>query len=619
MQRPENADKKHRTSLMLKSLLALSYSVFYLLAVPRVVMAVISSHIAFRVDLVKAAIKKWITDLGLAASALDRGRRGGILGLLSVLSKAFYRSAKRGFQAIIRRIISLLRRIDRLLTLVSSTALENFVTFWSKRQEIRTVLNELTRRISRRRVTPHLLCNAITLALKVPDLQKAREFSNILLRWHYFAISAHQQAAIQFFLAGYYDEAERVWSEADDIRERLIKADKLDRFNLRLLGPSWLAAIGHVAHIDIYLKHKRLTDRSSQKTILVVPRGFKIPNQVLLDCWLPHLQVAHTGTPLQLTFREVELLQDEFWSIRFAPGKSRMFSHAGAMIQQEWDRRGLPPLLKLDPQIDREGWSVLEELGVPKGRWFVCLHVREAGFHGAWHQKHPGTRNADVLTYMNAVRSIVERGGYVIRMGDRTMKKMLPMEGLVDYAHCEKKSELMDIFLCAKTRFFIGTNSGLGLVPPIFGVPCALTNWSPIALPQWYTKDRFIPKMIYSRSLGRKLMFDEMFATPAGWQQFSRYFESEGLEVIDNTPEEIDDLVNEMLDVTEGREVLTAEDRQRLADYNAMAMHYGSYLGARIGMNFLKKYADYLPQQALSPTAAADSAAGAIRVASSTR
>src|SRR2546423_6561115 len=126
-------------------------------------------------------------------------------------------------------------------------------------------------------------------------------------------------------------------------------------------------------------------------------------------------------------------------------------------------------------------------------------------------------------------------------MGDSTMVPMPAMDGLIDYAHSNEKSAAVDVFLCAKARFFIGTNSGLGLVPPIFGVPCALTNWSPIALPQWYSKDRFIPKMIYSQRAGRLLSLNEMFDSPAGWQQFISYFDREGLQPVDNSPDEINE------------------------------------------------------------------------------
>jgi putative glycosyltransferase (TIGR04372 family) len=341
-----------------------------------------------------------------------------------------------------------------------------------------------------------------------------------------------------------------------------------------------------------------------------------LPNGFLLDCWRPYVEVIesiNSERPGPWDAQTKALLQDEFWSVRLATGESRMFSHAGALVQAEWDRLARTALLQLGSEVEAEGKDKLEQLGVPKDAWFVCLHVREAGFHHAWHQLHPGTRNADVYSYMEAISTIIERGGYVVRMGDATMKKIPAMNGLIDYAHCAFKSEKIDVFLCAKARFFIGTNSGLGLVPPIFGVPCALTNWSPIALPQWYGKDRFIPKMIYSKSRRRLLTFEEMFSSPAGWQQFIRYFEREQLDVVDNSPEEICELVIEMLDETDGDEVLSPDDRRLIDDYNALALRHGSYVGARIGRDFLRKHASQPKKQALPSKLGAASASSAMR------
>lgn len=492
---------------------------------------------------------------------------------------------------------SFVMKLGLVRTAISTKALSRLLDFWATRGSGTQALEELRRRIKRGKVDCHVVTNTLILALKLSETDRALELANKMLRDYPDSFGHHQQAGIHFFLGGYYETAEMLWSEAAEIRERAIKERGLDGLNMRLLGTSWLLAIGHIAHIDIYLKHKILSGNQTQRTVLVPPPNIAVPNRVLLDCWRPYIDILDSGAPLGPALRDlksIEAIQDEFWTIRFEPGRTRMFSYAGAEVQQEWDRRGFPPLLRLDAQVEEAGWAALEKLGVPKDSWFVCLHVREPGFHRAWHEKNPGTRNADVMTYVKAIESVTARGGYVIRTGDPTMQAMPPMDRLVDYAHCDLKSPLLDVFLCAKARLFIGTNSGLGLVPPIFGVPCALTNWSPIALPQWYTKDRFIPKKIYSRRAQRMLTFEEMFSTRAGWEQFVRYFDAQGLEVIDDTPDEINELVMEVLDETEGRDVLTAEDRRLVQAYNELSLRHRSYVGARIGREFLRRCAHEL-------------------------
>jgi putative glycosyltransferase (TIGR04372 family) len=522
------------------------------------------------------------------------------------------------FRAALKKTVRILIRIKGVIRFVhkkiSGRALNALVNQYPVREDLLSIFNEFRRQIFSGKSDPTLLAMAISLAIKFGEIAEARDFAERLLKHNPEAFNDHQQAGVWFFIGGYYTDAEKIWGMSSEVRELAINEEGLDQFNLRFLGPSWLLAIGHIAHIDTYLKHKILSGNSFKRTIILQPRLLKIPNQALLDCFRQHVEIFPVNVGSKFTYRDIEFLQDEFWSMRLKPNHIRMFSHAGAHVQQEWDDKGYGPLMTLPPDLEAQGWSGLERLGVPPDRWFVCLHVREAGFHKAWHEKHPGTRNAEVASYMKAVDRIIERGGYVIRVGDPTMKKVPPRQGLVDYAHSEIKSDEMDVFLCAKARFFIGTNSGLGLVPPIFGVPCALTNWTPIALPQWYGSDRFIPKVIWSTRLGRALTLTELFTSTAAWQQFQSYFDSSDLEVLDNTPEELEELIVELLDETEGKSTLTAEDENLVRGYNQLAVQHGSYVGARLGRDWLRRHAAELCGLSASSDASGKAAAIAAEI-----
>ena len=60
------------------------------------------------------------------------------------------------------------------------------------------------------------------------------------------------------------------------------------------------------------------------------------------------------------------------------------------------------------------------------------------------------------------------------------MTPLAPSDRIVDYALSAEKSPWMDVFLCARGRFFLGGASGLQLVPLTFGVPCAVANAAPM-------------------------------------------------------------------------------------------------------------------------------------------
>ncbi len=479
-----------------------------------------------------------------------------------------------------------LRAMDRAAT---SRAFDFFAT----RPTAREYLADIVARLHPTSGDPVTLSCAVGLAAKCENVEVTAALARQLVRDHPDEIGLQQTAGILAFLAGDYATAEHVWDACNRRRDFLIRERRLDRLNIRILGPSWVIAIGHIAHLDIYFKWRELKGRR-EKLVLSVPVGFRIPNRDLLRRW-EHLFLYRVPQDLRLSFEDVETLQEEFWSLEGPDGRWRIYSHAGAWVQTEWEKQARKPLLSLSTDDRAHGREELARLGVREAAWYVCLHVRESGFHQAWHKHHPGTRNADITTYVEAIRAVTERGGYVIRMGDPSMRPLQPMLNVIDYARSDAKSEFMDIFLCASCRFFIGTNSGLGLVPPVFGVPCVLTNWSPIGLPQWYPNDLFIPKLCYSEPLGRLLTFEEMFGSQAGWGQFADYFERERIRVLDNTPEDLRDLVVEMLEREEGVLRESEEDAALYAAYRGIALASGSYAGARIGRQFLRKYAHLLP------------------------
>ena len=81
---------------------------------------------------------------------------------------------------------------------------------------------------------------------------------------------------------------------------------------------------------------------------------------------------------------------------------------------------------------------ILKKIGVPDNSWYVTLHVRESPENELF--------NAVPSTYVKAIKAIVSRGGYVIRVGDKNMTPLPKIKGLIDYPFTKFKSEFFDIF-----------------------------------------------------------------------------------------------------------------------------------------------------------------------------
>ena len=109
------------------------------------------------------------------------------------------------------------------------------------------------------------------------------------------------------------------------------------------------------------------------------------------------------------------------------------------------------------------------------GEKFVCLHVREGGFKND--QNRRPYRNADINNYNDAIKYLIKKGIYVVRLGDITMKKNDLQDPMYwEYCHSKIKSDLMDLYLIKNCEFYIGMQSGPQDVAMLFDKPTLTLN-----------------------------------------------------------------------------------------------------------------------------------------------
>ena len=178
------------------------------------------------------------------------------------------------------------------------------------------------------------------------------------------------------------------------------------------------------------------------------------------------------------------------------------------------------------------------------------------------------------------------------------MKKILPMRNVVDYAHHPLRVDWMDMFLCARCRFFLGNSSGPYLMASVLGVPVALANQIPVSVVLPFgNKDIGIPKLLWSTKEQRLLTFPEILGSPIGNMRLTHEYREAGIEVIDNTPEDILGLALEQLEKTEGQPpTCAAIDEDLQARFKALMKsgHYSYGCESRVGRDFLRKHATFL-------------------------
>jgi len=185
-----------------------------------------------------------------------------------------------------------------------------------------------------------------------------------------------------------------------------------------------------------------------------------------------------------------------------------------------------------------------KELGLPADAWYVCLHVREGGFYKDF---QTAERNADIANYLLAISEITSRGGWVVRMGDATMKRLPKIERVIDYPFTMQKSDLMDIYLIKNCKFYMGMQSGILDIANMFSRPIILTN-----MYSWLTGfpekkgDIGILKNLYSKLEKRIVTPLEWLSIP--WNDNHGLNLQEDFEYFENTPQQLLNTITEYLD-----------------------------------------------------------------------
>ena len=208
-----------------------------------------------------------------------------------------------------------------------------------------------------------------------------------------------------------------------------------------------------------------------------------------------------------------------------------------------WERQydEYPPP-RLSGKNLRHAEQLRAQMGISADDWFVCLHVREGGFHRDSLQ----IRNASIENYAEGIKVITAAGGWVVRIGDSSMSHLPKTDRVIDYPHSGFKSELMDLYLISNCRLFIGTNPGPSDVATLFKKPMVLVNVS-----DWGNSfpikngDLAISKHIFSRPLNRYLSVKEILEETYlshGFKTLPKDYVT-----VENTSEEIREVIEEAL------------------------------------------------------------------------
>ncbi|MBI3252257.1 MAG: TIGR04372 family glycosyltransferase [Candidatus Omnitrophica bacterium] len=289
---------------------------------------------------------------------------------------------------------------------------------------------------------------------------------------------------------------------------------------------------------------------------------------------------------------------------RLIPGGTRHFARLLPEGRGSIDPEGLlaqtEPHLNFTSEEERLGQRFLEETGLRQDERFVCLIVRDSAYKNSIHPavdwSYHDYRDSHIDTYRCAACALAEQGYWVFRMGKAVQDPFQANHPrIIDYAKSDDRNDFLDIWLVTHCEFAITTGTGLDEVCTVFRRKYVHVNQIPVGGTRSFTPSLVTFKQLRWKSSGVPLSLREQIATGSIYALHKSAYDNLGIEIVDNTPEEILEAVLEFEALRTGSYDETREDMELQARFWAILGEWAAFgkyhnsIQATVSPSFLRK------------------------------
>jgi len=300
--------------------------------------------------------------------------------------------------------------------------------------------------------------------------------------------------------------------------------------------------IGHLTMEQFFLKtlHSGMYDR-----IILVTGSLDQPgvNPAVLDVPGPEFVHVETTEPMLpfLGFLDGGLMRTPILDLLLVTPQRLTRDFGRAVIQ------GAPLRHFVLPEATRaRGDRWMRSIGAEPGEPFALLHVRDANYRPD--KAHHLFRCADIRRYKSAIDRLVRSGYWVFRLGDASSFPLEhPSSRVVDVVRHSDYDPFLDVYLAACCTFAVNQASGPEALARAFGRPALTVNLNLEHLRLPLPSDRLVFKHFRFVAEGTELSYAEMLEAGIATFGSSKDFEEAGILVEENTEEELDAAVAEMI------------------------------------------------------------------------
>ena len=320
---------------------------------------------------------------------------------------------------------------------------------------------------------------------------------------------------------------------------------------IRVIKPWLLVRIG-------LLNSSRIGHFAANTELYLCERnaGINVPNQRYLDIFFIENENLCNRQLLIMWERILRIWPNWIFAYvmrinRLLPGAQLheivFFSH-GRDIHNLYDK--FSAHLNFTTEEVTRGENGMLAMGLPVGKPFICLIARDNAYLSNPIYEYHNYRDSNINNFVLAAEALAEMGYYVIRMGVKVNASMSSTHPkVIDYASNGMRSDFMDIFLGANCHFAISTGTGWDAIPEIFRRPVVYVNFVPAAYLCTFRNLTFsILKHHIDKKSGCEINLREIFLRGVGFCMRTSDYESKGVELVENTPEEIRDVAIEMIE-----------------------------------------------------------------------
>ncbi len=310
--------------------------------------------------------------------------------------------------------------------------------------------------------------------------------------------------------------------------------------------------IGHlVSEMEHYLHLKK----GSEKNIIdLFPKSIfynKQPSNFFLQKHY-RKKIVTINDKILRTLRETQKLVEEYLKISNYENFDRQLSTRDRL--NIFNKNFKPSIEFSKVEISTINKS-LKKIGIKNKQKFVCIVIRDDKY---LKKKIPHLdysyhdyRDSEINDYINAIKFLIKKGYFVLRMGKSQKKKMIFKDKkFCDYAFSNLRSDLLDVWLMSNCEFCLSTGTGLDQISRVFNKPIFFVNHLPLIDWSSHCKSITYPKFLFDKNKKRYLKVEEYIKHSYFRKDM---YDKKGIKIVDLGKKEILQGVQEFCKIHENK------------------------------------------------------------------